>query len=117
MPHDRFHHPFSQALTAIRLQHEYISNVRVGGEVRDHARESYLRALPVDSKTQRILGGTRHNLARNALRPVARSQETMNDVQVQPFTVSAQQELAAAFFENFTSWVSHGLRLYCSAVN
>src|SRR5271166_6285448 len=96
MPHDTFHEPLPQAATAKRLEHEYISDVSVGRVVGDHARESHLLVLCVNSEAERVLDRAGYNVPRDSLRPVALGQETMDDIQINPFMIGADGKLTFA---------------------
>src|SRR5271165_16669 len=96
MPHDLFHEPLPQAATAKRLEHEYISDVSVGRVVGDHARESHLLVLCVNSEAERVLDRAGYNVPRDSLRPVALGQETMDDIQINPFMIGADGKLTFA---------------------
>src|ERR1700674_567335 len=96
MLHDTFHQPLAQTAPTERFEHEYVSNIGVGGVVGNDARKSDLLALRIQSEAQRVLNGTGDNLAWDTLGPVALGQETMDNIQVESLTIGADGECTFA---------------------
>lgn len=93
MLHDTFHQPLPDPLLAMRLEHEHITDVGVSGEIRNYPRKADLLMLFVHSEAQRVLYRPRHNFPGYALRPIAFGQKFVDDIQVQPLAISADEEL------------------------
>ena len=53
----------------------------------------------INAKAQRVLDGSRHDLAWNSLGPIAIRQESMNDIEIEAGTVCTDQKLAAPEFD------------------
>src|SRR6266851_3058957 len=47
MLHDALHEPLTQSATTMRLEHEYVPEVRVGGAIADHTGKANLRAFSI----------------------------------------------------------------------
>ncbi len=93
VPHYALHQPFCDASAAMRLEHEHITDVGVSGEIRNYPRKADLLMLFVHSEAQRVLYRPRHNFPGYALRPIAFGQKFVDDIQVQPLAISADEEL------------------------
>src|ERR1700731_5235848 len=109
MLHDALHEPLTQSATTMRLEHEYVPQIGVGGAIADHAGEANLRAFRIiNAKAQRMLDGSRHDLARDTFRPVRVREKAANDLQIQEFAVCANQETAMTMlndgFSVATGW-------------
>jgi hypothetical protein len=79
---------------------EYVSQISHGSKIADHSGKPDLRARTIiNAKAHRMLDGSRHDIFRNALRPVAVRQESMDYVQIEPGRIGADAELATAMFD------------------
>src|SRR6202023_3392376 len=59
MLHDALHEPLTQSATTMRLEHEYVPQVRVGGAIADHTGEANLRVFSIiNAKAERMLDGS-----------------------------------------------------------
>ena len=86
----------------MRLQHEYVAHIRDGREVGDNAREADLSGIPIiNPKAQRMLDRPRHHFPWNAFCPIAIGQKIVNEIQIQPIAIGADQKLAKPIFLNY----------------
>lgn len=112
MLHDAFHQPLTQPASTMRLENKNVAEIRDRGKVADHAGKADLcTATIINAKAQRMLDGSRHDLSRNSLRPIAIRQESVNDIQIEAGRVGADQVFATQVLDNCVG-VGGGLHLY-----
>jgi len=77
MLQNRLHHPQTQPLALIGIEHVYIAKIGEGGLVRDDACKTYLFVAAKKAKAERVLNCTFYGLAWNFLRPISNLQGSM----------------------------------------
>jgi len=94
-------------MPAIGFHHKHIADVSVGREVRHYTRKAYVLAIRIQAKAKRILDRAGHNLARNSLCPTTLTQETVDNIEINPFFIRADDDtfamLCDLFLEGFHS--------------
>ncbi len=85
----------------MRLQNKNIAQIGHGREIADHAgKANLLAATIINSKAQGMLDGSRHDLARDALGPIAIGQEAVDDIEIEARGIGGDEEFAAALLDD-----------------
>ena len=104
--HDALHQPLAQTPPAVPSQYEYVTDVGVGGVIRDHAGKPDLLAGRENPKAQRILYRPGDNLPRNPLGPIGIRQESVDKIQIQALPVSADAEIKSLLSDSSSLFTS-----------
>ena len=85
----------------MRFEHKHVAQISDGSEIADHPGKAHLRAATIiNAKAQRVLYRSGNYVAGNALRPVAIREESVDDVQIEPGRICADDKFAAAELRN-----------------
>src|ERR1051325_8527607 len=100
MAEQRLDHPRPDAASPCLRGDDHISEVRVGREVADRARECPLLGAVIDTDANRILDSPLENLTRHRAAPVRCMKHRENRVQVEFCAVGRQDQVVAGDLHN-----------------
>lgn len=110
MGDDAFDQPLAQALVSVGLNDKEVTEPGKGGIIRDDPSKAYLLYPCVEAKAERVLDRLGDDGERTLWRPVGRAaQVVMNEGEIQPGFVGADQIIFASMFDNV-----HGTAAPCA---
>src|SRR5689334_12485238 len=95
MQTDALDEPVAKSTTPTFLDDEHVGEIGVRGEVGDGAGEADLALILEQPEGDRTGDGALDDVARNSLRPVGGAQDAMDEVDVEPRSISGDDRTVA----------------------
>src|SRR3982751_2810359 len=100
MEANALHEPVGETASATLLDDEDVGEVGVRGHVGDDAREPDLPTVLVQAEGDGAVDGASHDIARDAGRPVRGREYLVDQIDVEPRAVGADEQGTAASLED-----------------